>query len=324
MFDLNIMEGKGNINGSFDYNLKNKDLNYAGKISGIRLSDIEVLSKANLGFEGYIEGEFQGVRKKGYLHSTNLAKITKSTIGDVAVKDSTISISIEGSKLFATGNFLEDKITFNSFLNFNKKEGKNPSYLNLHAKSENIKEYLGFLSTHNMVDDELQGSLEAHFKSTFNIYDVKKVNASLELKKLNLKKGKVEISLDENSRNILVENGKIKKWDLLISGEDNFLKFEGDGAFYDKFKLVSNFKMDGTLYKILTPKLKTIKGHTEGKVMFIGDQDEVLTNVFLGGELQKLSIFGIPNYFEDINFNLSLENKDLLFKNFMADMEKGR
>jgi translocation and assembly module TamB len=323
IFDLKIMEGKGNINGSFDYNLNNNDLNYSGKISGIRLSDIEVISKANLGFEGYLEGEFQGTRKKGNLYGTNVLNVMKSTIGNITVEDSKLSISKEGSRLFASGYFLKDKITFNSFLNLNKNDYKNPSYLNLDAKSEDIKEYLGFLSTHNMMDDDLQGSLEVQFKSTFDFYDVKKFNASLDFKKLNIKKGEVDISLDENSRNILVEKGKIKKWDLLISGENNFLKFEGNGEFYNKFKLVSSFKTDATLYKVLSPKLKGVKGSTEGKVMFIGDQDEILTNILLEGELQKLSIFGIPNYFEDINFNISLENKDLLIQEFHGRYGKG-
>jgi len=132
LYDFKVLKGKGIITGEFNYNLYNNNLNYNGKISGVLLSDIEVLSNANLGFDGSLEGEFEGERKSDFFKSSNLLNIKNGIIDEEKIEDSTITITSEGKKVFSTGNFFGQKISFNSFFNFNKKEPKNLSYFNIH------------------------------------------------------------------------------------------------------------------------------------------------------------------------------------------------
>lgn len=323
IFDLKILEGNGTLTGELEYDLRSSDIKYQAKINRIRTTDIEVIAKANLGFEGSFEGELSGVRKDNFFKSKMQLDIVKSTIGDVDVADSKIEVSIEGKKAYVRGDFLGQKITFESFLNFNKRETKNLSYLNFLVKSENIKDLLGFLSTHNMVDNKLEGEVELDFSSSFNLFDIKKLDAELNLKKLNLKKGEIKLSLDENARKISIKDGNINIWDVALKDEVNSLTFRGDGNFYNKFKIIAAHKMDVGIFKLFSPNLKIARGVSEGKMMFFGNKDGILTNIVLAGKLDKLSIYGVPNYFEDIDFNLSLENKDLLIQRFHGRYGKG-
>ena len=304
------------IDGRFSYDLTNNFIDYEIKLANLKLKDLNIYNALNLGYDGQVDSTFYGSGSMEELTTRCSLVMSNAYIGDLAVKGSSLNIYSNGKSWYVNGEVLGDTIKLDSFINFDNtsKITPQPSYVNLDIKTNKVKELAGILSDHNIKDTSLGGVIEGNLRSTFNVYDLEKLNIALNIIKLNLSKAGKLYRIQADKNQIIVNKGNIEKWDLAVNGENEWLRSSGQGGQNQGMKIHAEYQIDAGLLEMLSRKIKKAEGKVRGSAEFVINKNgHHITMMSLGKGL-AVKVEGLPGMFEKLNFNISLEKNILELK----------
>ena len=304
------------IDGRFSYDLTNNFIDYEIKLANLKLKDLNIYNALNLGYDGQVDSTFYGSGSMDELITRCSLIMSNAYIGDLAVKGTSINIYSNGKSWYVNGEVLGDTIKLDSFINFDNtsKIMPQPSYVNLDIKTNKVKELAGILSDHNIKDTTLGGVIEGNLRSTFNIFDLEKLNIALNIIKLNLSKAGKLYRIQADKNQIIINKGNIEKWDIVVGGDNEWLKSSGTGDQNRGVKIHTEYQIDAGLLEMLSRKIKKAEGKVRGNAELLVNKNGHDLIVMSSGKGLAIKIDGLPGMFEKLNFNILLEKNILELK----------
>jgi len=314
--DFQIKKHSSILDGRFSYDLTNKFIDYELKLENLKLKDVNIYNALNWGYDGQIDSTFYGSGPIGELTTRCSVVMSNAYIGDLAVKGAFLNIYSNSKSWYVNGEVLGDTIKLDSFINFDDttKTLSKPSYVNLDIKTNKVKELAGILSEHNIKDTTLGGVVEGNIRSTFNVYDLEKLNIALNVIKLNLSKAGKLYRIQTDKNQIIINKGNVEKWDLAVNGENEWLRSSGEGDPGKGFKIHGEYQIDFGLFEMISKKIKKAEGKVRGNVELVINKNDHKLMMTSSGKGLGVKIEGLPGMFEKLNFNILLEKNVLMLK----------
>jgi hypothetical protein len=170
--NMKIIKSRGELNSNFSINLQSSYTELEGRLQGLRLRDFNFYKKLKLEYDGDLDIEFDGNGVKENFTSRFKTKITNAFIENIPASSSSAVVYLNSNDVAIDADFLSGKIKINTAINFTTRSAIVSSVID----TKDMREILGLVAGHNMVDRNISGKIKAKLDTKFNI-------DSLEIKK---------------------------------------------------------------------------------------------------------------------------------------------
>jgi len=320
--NLNFRKNNGNLQGSFLYDLNSTYMEYSAEIREIKLTDFYYYRILNLGLEAEIEGDFFGSGTIEDLTTKNSMRLTNSKIGEMKYRDTTFDIYSNGKEINFNANLSENLLVLQSLINLNeKKQGRSKVFLKV--RSNDIKDFLGFVSIHNSNDPDLKGDIDLELSSDFSLFNIENLDLELSLNKFNIKKDDFHLRT-QSAQKISVHNGLLRNWNLQLEGKNHFFKSTGVGSVKSGFRIVNSFNFPVELLEVITPSITKASGDIKGLAVFRTVNDKFYSTFDLGLEKFSLKTSFAPISLENGEASINVSGNEILIQKFSGSLGKGK
>ncbi len=321
--DFNLTKQTGQMLGQLKYDLNHEYLEYNAKLENLRLKDIAMYRLFNFGYDGRISGSFKGDGKIDSLITQTKFKVTKGNIFKKAMKDSSLIIYTDKTDMFINGALLGNILTIDSYVNFDLDKQKKKSYLNAAINSTNVKILTGFISEHNSLDTSIRGRVSANLESTFSLIDWDDLNLIFEFNEFAFRRENVKLRMNPVKRNIIIKNGEIKHWDVLLKGNDGNIFSSGEGKLSDDFRIESGFTVDSSIVEMFFPVIQKSTGLFSGRWLLLSKQGKTVSHIESTGDDIYLKLKMLGDSFEKVNFAIAVENDEFFLQKLNGKYGQG-
>lgn len=311
--DIYAKKVSGSLKGEGDYDLGEKSYSYRGTLANLRVKDVFYYRLLNLGLDGDAYGEFYGVGDKNVFSSRSHIRLTNSTVENVRLNDSILTIYNNKNDLFFTTSVLGGEMKGEGYINLSGEKNKK-SALSLKLNTQNLRGFAGVLGKHNIANQAIRGGMSASATGDFYISDLSGVNFTATLDRLNFSYPGVRISKLENPLKVEIENGEFKNWNYQLKGDGFLLKSKGEGNLNTKFKLEHNFSLNSSLAELITDNIEKAQGVVNGEHLLLGSLKNINQFLKLRGKGLNYKAKALPGIFSDFEFFFLLEDNVLLVK----------
>jgi hypothetical protein len=264
-----INKGPGKILTAVSADLKTNKVKVTGNVQSVPLSEIQNYSKVPLDLTGNLNGYFnlslkdglQGLESQIYL---NNAKVATNTL-----PDSFVDLKLRKENIEIDANIFGDSLSLKSILNLNEsaKSTKKKSEISLETNADNLNVLLGIFRGVDVVESNVNGNIQIKSKATFNLNKWQSFDGFLEIQKLNLEKGDILVDFESLGQpGVIVENGKIKLWNLDIRGRKFYLISKGQGDFKTQYNVDTKMKIDASIMEVFNKIISKSTGAIIGKI----------------------------------------------------------
>lgn len=312
----------GSILAGYTFNVADSNSSYNVVVDSIPLSDIANYAKSPFAFDADLSGKVVGDNIKGTNTALLDLKLTNTNLAGKSYPDSGVSLALGTKEAAFDVNFLGNTGTLTGRVYL--KDKKKRSNIDLNIDSRDIATPLGLLKFVEMSALNLKGGMNVEAKATFPGMDYEKGDLSVHLKRIFLEKG--EIELDEYNRaqpQIIVEKGKIKKWDIELKGRRVYLVSTGEGELWDKHTIDNRFKIDASILEIFNNIISqaggTLRARARANSGFLSEKYEAT----LIGDSVSISSDKLPSSITDANFKVAYKDKKIEMENFKASLSSG-
>ncbi|MCP4913883.1 MAG: hypothetical protein GY909_12290 [Oligoflexia bacterium] len=314
---LSLNKAGGRLDGSYKYTFKNSKFEYQATMSAIKLFDFNFYRVLGLGYSGDMYGELYGSGTVKDFATRSQLRVTNGSIGASPVKDSLLTVYNNGQDLFATGNLIGERVTFDSYINLNEKDKKNSSYLKSRISTNNIKEIFGLYSKHNVLDNKLNGYIYSNFEMFFNPYQLEKLDLNYKINRALFERRDVRVLIrDADDISIAIENGLLKKWDIAIKQSGVSLTSVGKGRLFKDAQVNSNFFVNGNLVELLHPKILRATGNLKARHSLNINSKKVKSYFENTCDNCSLNIESITGVVSNIQYTLIVDDNKMVIKKF--------
>lgn len=217
--NLKIKKSRGEILGNANVSLTNGYAEVEGSGSGLRLSDFNFYNKFKLSYDADLNLEFDGNGTADTFSSRVKFKTIDPFIGNIPASSSSGLVYLNHDDLVVKVNLLGNKVKLDTIFDYNS----NLVTLKSIIETQDLKELLGAISTHNVYDHFISGGIKTNINAKFNATTLEVSKIFIDIKQFNLKRDEVDLKIDPNKNTVLVEDGIVKKWDLnFVDGKDFF------------------------------------------------------------------------------------------------------
>jgi translocation and assembly module TamB len=319
---LKINKERGVFEGNILYNFNSKQLEFDADLIALKLGGLSFYRALNLGLRGDIHGEFSGRGKIDDFSTRMQLKLLNSYIDDVKVGESNITIYNNDLDFFINGDFLNKEIVLKSMLGLGK--NKKRTKLDIEIKSQNVKKLLGVISSHNIKDDDLLGSINATLNADFLLDDYKDLSLKAVIHELDLERGDSTLHINKTNNKLLIKKGKIVNFDLRAEGNGNALEFNGYGSLASKFKIENKLLIDASLAELISDKIEDSNGKVSGRAMLVNEKNDLQSFFQVTGDKVHFKLKAVPGTFNATDFTFVQDGKDLLIQHFQTFYGKGK
>lgn len=321
--NFTVNDGKGKIFFNANYEIPSSDFDYNAEIEGLRLTDIEFINNLNLGINGELVGTSKGGRKEGLIKTSSTLNLLSTKIGPEEVKESNLELITEGKRVNISGNLIGDYFKINSYLDLLPSKKSKNSFVDLKIQAERLPLLLGIISSHNIINQNLEGELYASLNSSFDFLNPELLNAEFKIQSFNFKSDGLEMDLKSGKNSISIKNGKIENWNLDLSGLKDQFSSKGEGNFSSSYKITNDFNLNSQIFQLLTPNIAQISGITKGNIVLAGNFPKFDYSLALESNLDRLKLQNIPGVFEDFKIDISQQKSLLSINKFKGKYGNG-
>ncbi|MBI2521596.1 MAG: translocation/assembly module TamB domain-containing protein [Bdellovibrio sp.] len=317
-----LKKGNGILRISFMYDTNTSYMEYDATVEGVMLDDFYYYRLLNLGLQGELSVDLFGSGILEDLSTKNIIKISKSKIKDKYLRDSVLKIYNNGVDVFVDAVLGGDLFTFASYVNLKGMVNKNSNYA-FKIKTDDIKNFLGLISVHNIDRKDIDGKVDIEGKGSFNINDWRNMDAELAVNGFILQQGKIYLKAAENSH-IQIIKGLIRSWSVEFTGAPYYLKSHALGSLKSGFKITQAFNLPFQLIELLTPKVSFSKGNMKGLSVAKIIDDKFLYSFDLDGTDIGIRTAFTPLAVDDGKFSVNVSGNEILIEKFEGSLGKGR
>ena len=316
IFDnVEIKKRNGVLRGSLEIDTEKDFFKYKAKLSNLAIRDIYLYQLSNIQYRGKIFGVSDG---EGTLERYRIKvdlQAMQGYIGKRKVENGNLSIRANQDSFKFKGSFFGEIVKLESNINFGKKN----SYLKGEIDAPDIAILMGLFSRKNFSSNKrIRGDAKIAWNISFNIMTGKIIDINFDMKNFSFEYARLALDLEKGRNRIMVENGKIKNWDIGIIGKNNFITSVGSGSLSKNFKIKQEFKLDASLVMLFGSQIENVYGYLFGQHVASSKNNEFKNKMWFESQDISLKIKGLNDSFSKIKFRVSaLENKAVV-ENFNA------
>jgi translocation and assembly module TamB len=321
--DLILKKKKGLILGNLELNSAS-DFALGLKLNEMRLEDFEYYNLLNLGLESSLNGTFNYRRKQGLDQATLGIYASEGKIASVYVPDSNLRLELDRSNLKVDGNLFSGDIILDSLINISKAEKQHNSVVKLTVKSRSLKSLFGIFASHNILDQSLEGVLDAELRMDFNPYSIDSTSASIFLNKFVLSRDEFNIKAKSIGKVVSVSQGFVEYFNVELIGDENSLTLNGSGKFNKNLVLSGKSKISAAVTEFLTNKVADAKGFFNSRFNLSWAKNKFSNFVeFFGDDIAFLSKDLSVNL-SNLSFKSTLNNEDFYLRSLKGEIGGGK
>jgi len=317
-----LKKGNGIIGMSFLFDSNTHYVEYDATVEGVMLDDFYYYRFAKLGLQGELSADLFGSGTIEDLSTKNIIKISKSKIKDKYLSDSLIKIYNNGPDVYINATFGGALFSMDSYLNLRPNSPKNSHYA-FKVATDDIKNFLGLLSVHNIDNKDIDGEVDLEGKGSFNLSDWTSMDAEVLLKSFALRQGKTNLKISEEGI-IKIADGVVKVWEMNLQGDQYYFKSHAVGALKTGFKMTQAFNLPFYFIEMLTPNVSSSKGSVKGlSVAKIVDGKFLYSFDLDGVDIGVRTAF-TPIAIDEGKFSINVSGSEILIEKFEGSLGKGR
>lgn len=310
--DIKIKKSRGEVTANVLANLNNNYVEFEGNSQGLRLRDFNFYRKINIEYDGDLQVEFDGNGTRENFSSRFKTKINNPYIENIPASPSSAVFYINGDEVVIGANILAGKIKLDSLINFKSRQISLKSNIN----TTDMRELLGSVAGHNMSEKSISGMIKAQLNSQFNMDTLVLSKFFLDFDQFNLKKGDINLNVDQKYNRVSIENGIVKSWDLRFTDKSDFFiskaKNLPSGAIvYDQI-----FSLKISLLGFITSMIDKAEGVMSGSGQLIADKKVTITKFEFTGTKNSLKIKNLPGAITDLEYGIFKKGEVFEFSRF--------
>jgi translocation and assembly module TamB len=296
--DIKIFKSRGELNSDVSISLVNNYTELDGSLKGLRLSDFNFYKKLKLEYDGDLSVDFDGNGTKENFSSRFKTRVLNPFIENIPASPSNAIIYLNSDEVVVNANLLSGKIRLDSLINFSTRMAS----LKTKIETTDIREILGAVAGHNMAEKNISGEIKTQLNTQFNVdtFSIKKL--FLDIEKFNVKKGDINIQVDDKHNSIALDDGAVKNWDIkFIDGEDFFIS-RAKNISESAISFEQNFSIKTSILELISNSVEKTVGVMKGANQFVIDKKVYITKFTLGGTKNSIKIKNIPGAITDLDY----------------------
>ena len=309
--DLNLNKNKGVLKGEYQHNFNTENIKLNLNFNNWELAESKYYAALNLGLNGQINGGFKAEGKVNELNGDAFFEIKDTTVADLNLPNSTLNLSLRDQKLSGNFRLLGTVGIGQILLNFNKNI-KDRSEFNFEINSRDLGILAGILSEHNLTEKDVNGQMNIKMTGDMNLFDLRDINLELLIDRFNFSKSDLIYSVVPQKNKIFIQDGSVSDWNIEVTGRDQYFSGQGFGGLREGIRIENSFMFDGSLFELIGPSFKKVRGLISGKANFYGDYKKINPEIIIQGEQINVNSAYVPGVFEGINFKSSLNSNEVI------------
>lgn len=335
-----ILAGKagGKIQGALGYDLGDSSTRYNFSASQIPLSEFSAYAKSPFAFDGILSGRAVGESRGKKRNMLFDMKLSNTRLAGDTYPDSGVSVALTDKELAYSANFLGEAARLDGRLMFER--GPDKSIANLSLDFPDIKTPLGLLKLADKSALDASGALKFEASASFDALNYEKGDYAANLRRLELNKG--GLLLDHENKGgpqIVVSNGKIRRWDIELKGKRVYLVSKGNGSLFGDYNVDNKFKIDAEILEVFNTVVSQSNGTLRARARFFGDQNKNNQNknnqnknnqnkkdyeALILGDSVSFGSDKLPTAVTSSDFRIVYKDKKLELEKFEASLSAGR
>lgn len=299
--DIKIKKSRGEINANVNVNLADNYTELEGGTQGMRLSDFNIYRKLKLDYDGDLSVDFDGNGTSENFSSRFKTRVYNTYIENIPASPSNAIFYLGPEELVVNANLLSGKIKLDSQFNFKSRLVS----LKSNANTSDLREVLGFISGHNMIDKTIKGRVNAQLNTQFDLdtFVVKKF--ILDITKFNLMKGDINVMVDPRHSSVAIDNGNVKSWDLRFSDGVDFFISKAKNLANGAIVFDQSFSLKMSLLEFLSNSVDKAVGVMKGANQLLVDKNVSVTSFEVKGIKNSLKIKNLPGAITNLDFSVT-------------------
>ena len=316
IFDnIEIKKRNGFLKGRLEIDTEKDFFKYKAKLSNLEIRDIYLYQLSNVQYGGKIFGVSEG---EGTLKSYRLKidlQAMQGYVGKRKVENGNLRIRANQDSFKLEGNFLGDIVKLESEINFREKK----SYFKGEVDAPAIAILMGLFSRKNFSNNKrIRGETKITWNISFYAKNLEVVDVDFDMKKFAFEYDRLTLNLEEGRSRIVVKNGKIKNWDVGITGKNNFITSVGSGNLSKNFEIKQAFKLDALLGMLFNSQIENVYGYLLGQHIASGKNNEFKSKMWFESRDASLKIRGLADSFSKIKFSILVSENKAIVEDFSA------
>lgn len=314
LFDnVKLHKSRGELNAIASINLKNDYFSFSGGTTALRLKDFNLYKRLNLEYDGDFNLDFEGSGNFKKFNSKFSAEVNNAFIGNVPVSSSEIVFYLNSDEILVNAKLLGGKILAESLINFSSGVAAIQSSI----ETQDMGEFLGIISGHNINDNELEGRLKAKLLAQISLGNLGVRKFNLDIEDFVLKKGDINLTLDRQNNKVFVEDGIVRKWNLKFLDGEDYLHSQGRNLENGVIEITHDFSIKANIFEILLTQVERARGTINGYAQFKFDKFIDIQKLRIKGNRHSIKIRNVPGNITDLNYRIT-KNGDYFELNRLA------
>lgn len=320
---IKALKSNGLINGKFQYDFRNKSYEYESNFKNMKLSDLKFYEILGLGLDADLVLELKGFGNEKESDIYAKINLENSYIGESKQQDSILKVVGHNGDLFVDGNFLGEYLKLKSYLNLNQSNPRKSSIF-VEFNFTDFKNIFGILSEHNIGESKVRGFLKGFMDLNFSFFEKSKLDFEFKLQKFLLGNPTVELTSVKSNDQIIIKDGKILEWSLLLKDKMEKISSNGSGDLINGFNIETDLNLSANWLEVLSSDLKKIKGRIFSNFKLFGDINKVSTDIRIKGEDLQVGHTQVPGIFDNLNFDVFIGPKEILLQHMSSNYGAGK
>ncbi len=324
--DVKLKKNNSSITGTLLFNIVSKYLEYDMKVANLNLADIDFYNDTEVNLIGVINGESYGNGVIDSISSKTVMRIGNAYISGQKMSDSYFELIYDEGVYYSNfkmfDNMIDGKVNFNT-----KQKSTDPAKLslaNIKVNIDNFPQIAGLLSSHNTLDSFMSGRVNLAFNAKFNYNNFRNLDSNLTLNNFSFERKNLKLKLNEDFREIIVENGEVRKWNILVDGVGGNLSSVGKGKIGEDLKVHGAIELDTNLLELINQDILNSSGGFKGNYQYKfskESQNEFLLNSQVNDF--NFAFNGLPGIVEKARFDINYTNGKFYVQNLKGLFAQG-
>ena len=297
---MKINKSRGELNANATINLDNNYIELNGTTAGLRLRDFNFYRRLSLEYDGDIFLDFDGSGTTEDFSSRFKTRVANAFIGNMPATTSSAIFYVNTNDIITNASLLGGKVKVDSLMSFKTGIAAIKSSID----TNDLKEFLGVFSSHNMTDKNISGKLKAQLNTQISLGSFGVRKFLLNIDQLNLQKGDINLSIDPKFNSIEVDDGLVKKWDLRLKDGNEYILSKGKNISNGVIALEHRFALKASLLEIFTDHIEKATGVIKGNDQVILDKKITIKEFNLHGDDHSLKVKNIPGFLTNLDYTV--------------------
>jgi translocation and assembly module TamB len=318
--EFKASKGKGELDSTFSYDIKKKDLNFTSKLTNISIQDFSYYSKLPLSLQSDLNGNIRGrFYEDNWTFGSDLS-LDKSRVFSQKYPKSSLKLEYDKDNLKLNFDIFSGKLKVDSKLSFEDNKNSN---LNLDINFDNIKDFLGLFSGIDLINSDIKGALKYKLRSELNSKTFQVINMESNLLDFNLSKLPITVSYSNLNPEIIVNNGRIDKWKMNVRGRKFYILSNGNGVVGKEYETITQLKVDASFIEVFNNLVSKANGNIRGKVVYGQKNLTDIYEAYIASSNLTLTSRFLPTSITKADMKISFKNKIISVEKFNAHLISG-